>query len=152
MNSCNCRNPFSLYDLLCVWTSVWAAVASDLFLPPYSLLHTRAVICQWTLGRAFNTRQPYALSICLSSWLVKKIQSSPKSVCEMRRLIGDTTVPHHCQPSSNRTIIALLLFLLSPPASCLLFPRDSPSRQSKSLNGVRFNDHLILKASQGQGK
>jgi len=54
----------------------------------------------------------------------------------MRRLIGDTTVPHHCQPSSNRTIIALLLFLLSQPASCLLFPRDSPSRQSKSLNGV----------------
>ena len=149
MNSCNCRNPFSLFDLLCVWTSVWAAVASDLFLPPHSLLHTRAVICQWTLGWASNTRQ---LSICLSSWFVKKIQSSPKSVCEMRRLIGDTTVPDHCQPSSNQTIIALLLFLLSQPASCLLFPRDSPSRQSKSLNGVRFNDYQILKASQGQGK
>ena len=51
--------------------------------------------------------------------------------------------PHHPSHHTLLSLICLLvsrlllLLLLSHPGSCLLYPRDSPSRQSKSLDGVR---------------
>ena len=109
---------------------------SDLFLP-----------CgQWTLKcrQACSSADCY-LDLLLILYWSKSTKISTNTETAMLSIAMNR--PHHppLQHSHLPTPLSplrlfylfLLLLLLSPcPGSCLLYPRDSPSRQSKSLDGV----------------
>ena len=70
--------------------------------------------------------------------------SSPRGAVNPEMSVRHDPPPLHRSlrrpPLSLQGLLCLLL--LSHPGCCLLYPRDSPSRQSKSLDGVRMMSNI----------